>query len=90
MFHRLLNKTLDSESGLVSEDAVVVLGKVAKNPVGRSLILNFLSTHIIYIVDIIGNGHARPVGVVLGTLSTYYTTQSQLDQVIKNYFLFTI
>lgn len=78
----MLKKTLDPESGLLPSDAITVLRKVASNPVGRTIILQFVADNIDTIIALIGDGHARPVGVVLGTLSNYYTTQSQMDQVL--------
>ncbi len=81
----MLKKTLDPESGLVPSDAITVLRKVASNPVGRTIVLKFVADNIDTIIGVIGDGHARPVGAVLGTLSSYYATQSHMDQVLVEF-----
>ncbi|ODN05327.1 Aminopeptidase N [Orchesella cincta] len=79
--HELLNKTLNSTSGIKPDDAASVLVKVSSNAVGRTVILDFLSDHFEDVINVIGSGGPQPIAQVLGTLRNYFSTQDQLDQV---------
>ncbi|CAL8126796.1 unnamed protein product [Orchesella dallaii] len=80
VMNELLNKTLDSTSGLTAEDASSVLTKVTASALGRTVILDFLSENLEDVINVIGNGNLQPISRIFGTLRSYLSTQAQLDQ----------
>ncbi|ODN01106.1 Aminopeptidase N [Orchesella cincta] len=80
VMNELLNKTLNTTSGIAPGDASSVLNSVSSGALGRTIILDFLSENLEDVITVIGNGGLQPITGVLGTLQNYFTTKAQLDK----------
>jgi hypothetical protein len=80
---RLIEVVMNSTSGIAATDRVTLLQRMAANPVSRGDIMSLLETRLTDIITTIGSGSAQPVADVMVALSTYLSTQVELDRVIK-------
>lgn len=74
--------TLDTNSQLVRSHALSVIQRVAMNKQGRRLVIQFLKDQVDRIISILGSGSPSPVSSILSSLSSYVSTQEELDEVI--------
>ncbi|OXA58220.1 Aminopeptidase N [Folsomia candida] len=79
----LLGMTLDTNSQLVRSHALSVIQRVAMNKQGRRLVIQFLKDQVDRIISILGSGSPSPVSSILSSLSSYVSTQEELDEVLK-------
>ena len=80
---KLLDMTLDLNSGIDSTHAVTAIQRVAMNSRGRALVLDFLQKNLQRIITVTGGGINSVLSIV-STLASNRSTQKYLDKVCKS------